>query len=93
MRAIWNGNVIAETDRTIVVENNHYFPPESVNMGFLRESRHRSACPWKGEAHDYDLTAEGSETRNAAWTYPEPKEAAKQIRDHVAFWKDVEVVE
>jgi uncharacterized protein (DUF427 family) len=93
MRALWNGHVVAESDRTIVVENNHYFPPESVNMGFLRESKHRSTCPWKGEAHYYSLTAEGSESKNAAWTYPEPKEAAEHIKDHVAFWKDVEVVE
>lgn len=93
MRAVWNGHVIAESDQTIVVENNHYFPPESVNMDFLRESGQRSTCPWKGEAHYYNLTAEGSESRNGAWTYPEPKEAAEHIRDHIAFWKDVEVVE
>ncbi len=93
MKAVWKGHVIAESDRTVLVEGNHYFPPESVDMSFLRESRHRTTCPWKGEAHYYDLVDEGSESRNAAWTYPEPKEAAKHIKDLIAFWKDVEVVE
>ncbi len=93
MRAIWNGHVIAESDRTVVIENNHYFPPESVNRKFLQESRHRSTCPWKGEAHYYNVVAEGKKSRNAAWFYPEPKEAAAEVRDHLAFWKDVEVVE
>jgi len=93
MRALWNGHVIAESDRTVVVENNHYFPPDSVRTELLRESRHRSTCPWKGEAHYYHIVVEGDESKNAAWTYPEPKEAADHIKDHVAFWKDVEVRE
>jgi len=93
MKAIWNGHVIAESDQTVVVENNHYFPPDSVRNEFLRESRHRSTCPWKGEAHYYHIVVGGDENRNAAWSYPEPKEAADHIRDHVAFWKGVEVVE
>ncbi len=93
MRAIWNGHVIAESDRTVVVENNHYFPPDSVRRKFLRESPHRTICPWKGEAHYYHIVAEGDENKNAAWAYPEPKEAAGHIKNHVAFWKGVEVVE
>jgi uncharacterized protein (DUF427 family) len=93
MRAIWNGHVIAESDQTVVVENNHYFPPDSVRTEFLRESRHRSTCPWKGEAHYYHIVVGGNENKNAAWTYPEPKEAAEHIKNHVAFWKGVEVVE
>jgi uncharacterized protein (DUF427 family) len=93
MRAIWNGHVIAESDRTVAVENNHYFPPDSVRNEFLRESRHRSTCPWKGEAHYYNIVVGGDENKNAAWTYPEPKEAAEHIKNHVAFWKGVEVVE
>jgi uncharacterized protein (DUF427 family) len=93
MKAVWNGQVIAESDRTIVVEDNHYFPPESVKMDLLRESRHRSTCPWKGEAHYYDVVVAGDANRNAAWSYPAPKEAAERIKDHVAFWKGVEVIE
>ena len=93
MRAIWNGHVIAESNETIVVEDNHYFPPDSVSREVLRESRHRSTCPWKGEAHYFDIVVGEDKSRSAAWTYPEPKEAAETIRDHVAFWKDVEVVE
>ena len=93
MKAVWKGHVIAESDRTIVVENNHYFPPESVKMELLRESRRRSTCPWKGEAHYHDIVVAGDENKNAAWSYPAPKEAAEQIKDHVAFWKGVAVVE
>jgi len=93
MKATWNGRVIAESDETIVVENNHYFPPDSLQRQFLRESRRRTTCPWKGEAHYYDVVIEGQENRGAAWTYPEPKDAAREIKDHVAFWKGIEVTE
>lgn len=93
MKALWNGRVVAESDRTLVIEGNHYFPPESVDKRFLRESRRRSTCPWKGEAHYYDLVADEDRSRNAAWAYAQPKQAAAQIKDHVAFWKDVEIVE
>jgi uncharacterized protein (DUF427 family) len=93
MRAVWNGHVVAESERTIVVEDNHYFPAQSVKMEWLRESGHRSTCPWKGEAHYYDIVVEGDENKNAAWSYPAPKEAAERIKDHVAFWKGVEVIE
>lgn len=91
MKATWNGKTIAESDQTIVIEDNHYFPRDAVRMEFLRESSRTTTCPWKGEAHYFDVVVEGEENRNAAWTYPEPKEAAAQIREHVAFWKGVEV--
>jgi uncharacterized protein (DUF427 family) len=93
MKATWNGRVIAESDETIVVENNHYFPPDSLQRQFLRESRRKTTCPWKGVAHYYDVVIEGQENRGAAWTYPEPKDAAREIKDHVAFWKGIEVTE
>lgn len=91
MKATWNGQVIAESDRTIVVEDSHYFPPDSVNREFLRESARRTTCPWKGEAHYYDVVVDEQQNRNAAWAYPQPKEAARNITGHVAFWKGVEI--
>ena len=93
MKAIMNNTVIAESDETIVIENNHYFPPNSIKREFLRESKHHSTCPWKGEAHYYDVVVEGKESKSAAWTYPQPKEAAKEITGYVAFWKRVEVTD
>jgi len=93
MRATWNGATIAESDDTVVVEGNHYFPPESLNRRYLRESEHTTVCPWKGVAGYYDVVVDGEANENAAWTYREPKEAASEIRDHVAFWKGVEVEE
>ena len=93
MRATWNGAVLAESDRTIVIEGNHYFPPDSVDATYLQESTRRSTCPWKGEGHYYHVVVGGETNRNAAWFYPEPKEAAKEIAGYIAFWKGVEVVE
>ena len=93
MKAIMNGTVIAESSETIVIENNYYFPPDSIKREFLRESTHRSTCPWKGEAHYYDVIVEGKESKNAAWYYPQPKEAAKEIAGYVAFWKRVQVTD
>ena len=93
MKATWNGRVIAESDKTVVIENNHYFPPESISRQYLRESERRSTCPWKGEAHYFDLVVDGEQNRNAAWSYPAPKDAAREIKDHVAFWKGVEILE
>ncbi len=90
-KATWNGVVVAESDTYEVVENNVYFPPESVNRDLLRESNHQTVCPWKGTASYYDIVVEGQTNRNAAWYYPEPSEAAKNIKDHVAFWKGVKV--
>lgn len=93
MKAIWNGVVIAESDETIVVEGNHYFPRSSVRSEYLRESATHSTCHWKGEASYYDLVVGDVVNPDAAWYYPSPKEAAKQIAGRVAFWKGVQVVE
>jgi len=90
-KAVWNGTVIAESDATEVVEGNHYFPPDSVRTELLVPSEKTSSCPWKGEASYYSLQVDGQENSDAAWYYPAPKDAAAQIRDHVAFWKGVEV--
>ncbi len=91
MKATWNGVVLAESDQTVVVENNHYFPPESVHRAHLVPSSHHTTCPWKGEASYYTVEAAGQRNENAAWFYPAPKAAAKEIQDHVAFWKGVAV--
>ncbi|MFD2571766.1 DUF427 domain-containing protein [Spirosoma soli] len=92
MKAIWNGQTIAESDDTVVVENNHYFPKESVNNEFLTDSSTHTTCPWKGLASYYSLTVDGKTNPDAAWYYPEPKPAASEIKDRVAFWKGVQVV-
>lgn len=92
MKAIWNGAVIAESDDTVVVEGNHYFPLASVKREFLRPSDTTYVCGWKGIANYYTLEVDGKTNRDAAWYYSEPKEAARQIRGRVAFWKGVEVV-
>lgn len=91
MKAIWNGQTIAESGSTVVVEGNHYFPRESVKTEYLAESTTHSTCPWKGEASYFSLKVGGQENRDAAWFYPTPKDAAKQIKDHVAFWKGVTI--
>jgi uncharacterized protein (DUF427 family) len=90
-RAIWNGTVLAESDDTVVVEGNHYFPPGSVKQEVLRPSDQRSHCPWKGDASYYDVVVGDETNAGAAWYYPEPKEAAAEIRDRVAFWRGVQV--
>lgn len=90
-KATWGGKTIAESNDTLVVEGNQYFPLESVNKGYLKSSNHTSICPWKGTAHYYHLEVDGMKNENAAWYYPEPKPAAAQIRNHVAFWKGVNV--
>jgi len=92
MKAIYNNQVLAESEDTKVVENNHYFPAESINKVYFKESSKHTTCPWKGEASYYSLEVDGKTNPDAAWYYPEPKDAAKQIKDHVAFWKGVEVV-
>jgi len=91
MKAMWNGIVLAESDDTIEIEGNHYFPPGAVQMDYLRETTRRSTCPWKGEAHYFDIVVREEANKAAAWTYPHPKEAAKQITGYVAFWKGVDV--
>jgi uncharacterized protein (DUF427 family) len=93
MKAIWNGTVLAVSDDTVVVEGNHYFPPDALRREHFRESDHHTTCPWKGEASYYTVAVDGETNENAAWYYPEPKEAAAQIKDHVAFWRGVEVTE
>ena len=90
-RAIWNGTVIAESPTTVVVEGNHYFPPESLKQEYLRPSSHATTCPWKGQAAYYDVVVDDQVNANAAWYYPAPKTAATNITGHVAFWKGVKV--
>jgi uncharacterized protein (DUF427 family) len=92
MKAEWNGEVIAESDDTVVVEGNHYFPPDSVRREYLRSSSTTTICPWKGTAHYYNVVVQGKENRDAAWYYPSPKEAASAIKDHIAFWRGIDVV-
>ncbi len=93
MKAIWNEEIIAESDDTVVVEGNHYFPMNSLRRELFTPSDQTSFCPWKGTASYYDLTVAGRENAGAAWYYPAPKQAAAEIKDRVAFWKGVEVVE
>ncbi len=87
----WNGATIAQSDETVVVEGNHYFPPGSVNMEFLRPSATTTACPWKGIARYHSLVVDGETNEDAAWYYPTPSAAAANIAGYVAFWKGVEV--
>ena len=91
IKAMWNDTVLAESDQTIVVEGNHYFPPEAVNWQYLRENRHHTTCFWKGVASYYDVVVSGKSLDNAAWFYSDPSQAASRIKDYVAFWKGVEV--
>ena len=91
MKAIWNGAVIAESDDTVVVEGNHYFPKDSVNWDLLRATATRTTCPWKGEASYWTIAVDGQENRDAVWAYPDPKPAASQVADRVAFWRGVAV--
>jgi uncharacterized protein (DUF427 family) len=90
-KATWNGQTIADSDDTVVVEGNYYFPRESVNADYLRESSTTSVCPWKGTASYVSLVVDGEENTDAAWFYPEPKPAAGEIVDRFAFWKGVRV--
>ncbi|WP_367606017.1 DUF427 domain-containing protein [Legionella sp. W05-934-2] len=92
-KAIWNNTVIAESDQCEQVEGNYYFPPDSVERNYLSDSPHTSRCPWKGVAHYYDLNVKGKVNPNSAWYYPEPSSAAAHIKDYVAFWNGVDVVE
>ena len=93
MKAIWNDKIIAASDQTVVVEGNHYFPEDSVNKEYLKESSTKTVCPWKGSASYYSINVDGQTNTDAAWYYPEPKEEAKQIKNHLAFWKGVRVTE
>lgn len=93
MKAYWNGQLIAESDDTIVVENNYYFPPEAINKDFFKESDTHTICPWKGKASYYTLQANGEENKDAAWYYPDSSDLAKKIENYVAFLKGVEIKE
>jgi uncharacterized protein (DUF427 family) len=90
-RAVWNGAVLAESDRTVVVENNHYFPADSIRKEFFRPSQTHTVCVWKGTASYYNVEVNGQVNRDAAWYYPSPSPAAAHIKGHVAFWKGVQV--
>lgn len=91
MKAVWNGAVLAESDDTVVVEGNHYFPVTALHREHFRPSDTHTTCGWKGVASYYDVVVDGTVNKDAAWYYPEPKDAAKQILDRVAFWKGVKV--
>jgi uncharacterized protein (DUF427 family) len=93
MKAIWNGQVVAESDDTVVVEGNHYFPADSLKAEFFEDSNTHTRCPWKGEASYKSLVVDGKTNSDAAWYYPQPKDAAKPIAGRYAFWKGVEVVD
>jgi uncharacterized protein (DUF427 family) len=91
MKATWHGATLAASGDTVMVEGNHYFPSNSINRDYFRESDNHTTCPWKGEASYYDILVEGKVNKDAAWYYPEPKDAASNIRGRVAFWKGVVV--
>ncbi len=93
MKAIWNNTVIAESSDTVVVENNHYFPADSINKEYFKESSTHTTCPWKGLASYYTLEVDGATNPDAVWYYPETSHAAKPIEGYVAFWKGVEITE
>ncbi|MCP4358607.1 MAG: DUF427 domain-containing protein [Chloroflexi bacterium] len=90
-KAIWNGIVLAESDYTEIVEGNHYFPPNSINQEYFQDSSKHTVCPWKGVASYYDVVVNGKVNSGAAWYYPQPKSAAANIKDHIAFWRGVQV--
>ncbi len=91
MKATWNNEVIANSDDTVVVEGNHYFPHDSVRPEYLQPSNTHTICPWKGEASYYNVVVDGETNKDAAWYYPEPKDAAAEIKDRIAFWRGVKV--
>jgi len=90
-KATWNGTVLAESEQTIMIEGNHYFPPEAVKREYFQQTQTHTTCPWKGVASYYSIAVNGEVNADAAWYYPVPKDAAKQITNYVAFWKGVEV--
>ncbi len=93
MKATWNNATIAESDKTVVVEGNHYFPPDTIDKQYFQESSTHTTCPWKGEASYYNVVVNGQVNKDAAWYYPAPKPAAAEIKDHLAFWRGVLVEE
>jgi uncharacterized protein (DUF427 family) len=92
-KAVWNGEVIAESEQTVVVEGNHYFPPESIKRGYFQPSEQKSRCFWKGTASYYDIDVNDRQNTAGAWYYADPSPAAAEIKDHVAFWKGVKIVQ
>ncbi len=90
-KAIWNGAVLAESDRCEVVEGNQYFPPDAINAQYFKDSSTHTTCPWKGVASYYTIEVDGQTNKDAAWYYPDPKDAAKNIKGYIAFWKGVKV--
>lgn len=93
MKAIWNGTVVAESNDTVVVEGNHYFPADAVNKNYLLSSNTKTMCSWKGQASYHTLFVDGDANPDAAWFYPDPKDAAAEIKGRIAFWKGVQIVE
>ncbi len=92
MKAIWNEQIIAESDKTINIENNQYFPLSDVNMKFLQKAETHTSCPWKGEASYYNIVVDGEINNDAAWYYADPKPMAKGIKNFIAFWKGVKIM-
>jgi uncharacterized protein (DUF427 family) len=92
VKAVWNDKVLAESDKCEIVEQNYYFPPESVHKEYLKESDKHTVCPWKGTANYYDIVVKDKINEAAAWYYPEPKAAANNIKNYIAFWKGVEII-
>ena len=91
MKATWNNTILAESDDTVIVEGNHYFPPQSIKREYFQESATHTSCPWKGEASYYNVIVDGQINKDSAWYYPDPKPAAAEIKDHVAFWRGIKV--
>lgn len=93
VKAVWKDIILAESDNTVMIEGNHYFPPDSINWDYFSQSDKHTRCPWKGEASYYHVVVDGEVNSNAAWYYPNPKKEADEIQGHVAFWHGVEVSE
>jgi uncharacterized protein (DUF427 family) len=93
MKAVWNSATLAESEKTLVVENNHYFPPNSINKKYFRDSNTHTICPWKGEASYYHIVVDDQINTDAAWYYPTPKQEVAQIKNYIAFWHGVKITE
>ena len=93
MKAVWKDKIIAESKNTIIIENNHYFPPDSISKEYFENSDTHTACPWKGTASYYNIKINGNTNKDAAWYYPNPKFEAREIKNYVAFWRGVSVVD
>ncbi|KQP02106.1 DUF427 domain-containing protein [Pseudorhodoferax sp. Leaf265] len=93
MKAVWNGKVVAESDDLVLVEGNHYFPMDALDRTYVTYSNHKSTCPWKGQASYFSLLVDGELNQDAAWYYADPKPAAEEIKNRVAFWKGVQIVQ